>query len=63
MKRDANYWRRRMGLPEEGNVGAGSTAPAQGPAPKAAGGGNVGIGSSGGNVGAAKGNVGVGSTS
>ena len=34
--KDANYWRRRMGLPEEheGNVGAGSSAPAE-PAPSA----------------------------
>ena len=32
--RDANYWRRRMGLPvEEGNVGAGTSAPAPEPAP------------------------------
>ena len=41
--RDANYWRRRMGLPVEegnvgagtdGNVGAGSSAPAPEPAPE-----------------------------
>ena len=51
--KDANYWRRRMGLPEEheGNVGAGSSAPAEpAPAPEPEPEANVGIGTSDGNV-------------
>ena len=66
--RDVNYWRRRMGLPvEEGNVGAGTSAPAPEPAsaPEPVEDGNVGVGTSEGNGGAGDddGNVGVGTTS
>lgn len=49
MNRDANYWRRRMGLPEEheGNVGAGTSTSGNVGAPAGGSGdssGNVGMG-------------------
>jgi hypothetical protein len=44
MNRDANYWRRRMGLPEEheGNVGAGSSTSGNVGAPSGTSGGGSG---------------------